>query len=237
MGVVATDPLSHHPSGVWELKRWQGSGILAGVVDKSATRPWDVLQAHVSSATTLIQAQQLHGSSLAMVRTRSPSHTPIPGCDALLTDSPRIALVIRTADCIPVFFIDPKRRLVALAHAGWRGLFANILPRVVCAFRTFLHSPTDALHVAIGPAIRGCCYEVGADFPSCFQPFVRQQGTRRFCDLVAMAVAQLGESGIHPAKILDTGRCTVCEESNWFSLRREGPSSGRMLSFIVIGER
>ena len=158
----------------------------------------------------------------------------VPGCDALLTAAPGVALLIRTADCLPIFFADPARGVVGIAHAGWRGLAAGLPARVVAAFRHAHRSRIEELQVAIGPAIRACCYEVGPEFAERFGPFVQERGGRRTCDLIGLAIDQLRRCGIPPGHIMDTGHCTACELQHWYSLRREGPTTGRLTSLIMV---
>ena len=240
-------------SGMWELTAWQTGRIQAGLLDRRANSPLDILQTYMAAGTLFIGAGQVHGSSLAMVSGsvgskrvipppvavalhvwRTQSAEEIPGCDALLTDVPGIALFIRTADCLPVFLADPLRKIVGLIHAGWRGLNAQLPGRVVAAFRHCYQSPTSALRVIIGPAIRSCCYEVGVGFPKIFEPFIHQQNGRRMCDLIGAVKDQLQRSGVRPEHLFDTGQCTSCETQQWYSVRREGLSTGRILSFIMV---
>jgi YfiH family protein len=158
----------------------------------------------------------------------------VPGCDALLTHAAGTALLVRTADCLPLFFAEPRRGVVGLAHAGWRGLAASLPARVVAAFRHLYHVPAEALAVAIGPAIRACCYEVGPEFAERFGPFVQQRGGRRTCDLIGAAREALRRCGVRPDRVTDTGACTACDVRRWFSLRREGPATGRLTSIILL---
>ena len=88
--------------------------------------------------------------------------------------------------------------------------------------------------MAIGPGIRACCYEVGPEFESRFGSFVQVKGNRRTCDLIGAALAQLRRGGVAAASIIDCQQCTACNASRWFSIRREGQTTGRLLSFIAI---
>ena len=217
-------------SGTWWFARWPSPSIAAGLTDRSC-EPSRLLAAVRSPVTA--SAEQVHGGSVAVVGSRR-EWSPIQGADALVTDVPGVALLIRTADCLPVFFADPARRAVGLAHAGWRGLAAGLPVRVVAAMRRAYRTPPGELAVAIGPAIRACCYEVGPEFKARFGPFVRTRGSRRTCDLIGAVVGQLRRCGVRPERIVDSQVCTACEVRRWFSLRREGPSTGRLTSMIVV---
>jgi len=184
-------------------------------------------------AAAWVQAEQVHGGSVAVVERRAPAE-PIPGCDALLTRWSNTALLIRTADCLPLFVCDPTRGAVGLAHLGWRGLRADLPQRLVAAFQHAVHSDPQDLIVALGPGIRACCYEVGAEFSEWFGPFVRTEGGRRVCDLAGAAMQQVRCAGVPAARILDCQHCTACEIDRWHSIRREGSGAGRLLSFIAL---
>jgi hypothetical protein len=92
-----------------------------------------------------------------------------PVGDALLTDQAGILLSVRTADCLPVLLVDPKRRAVAAVHAGWRGALARIVEKAVGEMRHVYGSEPQSLLAVLGPSIRVCCYEVGQEVEDAFQ--------------------------------------------------------------------
>lgn len=218
--------------GVWRFERWASRAVVAGITDRRTSAP--ELLAQLRPAAGVVEGEQVHGSSIAIVERSGSSATPIAGCDALVTAVPGLALIIRTADCLPLFVADPSRGVVGLAHVGWRGLVASLPVRLIAALRHAYHSRPEDLHVAIGPGIRACCYEVGPEFAERFGSFMEARDGRRTCDLVAAAIAQLQQGGIRPERIADSQRCTACESQHWFSLRRDGEATGRLLSFIMI---
>jgi YfiH family protein len=227
------DPaLRFHREGGWWFYRWASSQVVAGITDRRI-EPSQLFHG-LPSSVTAVGAEQVHGGSVAMIGRSGSSTQTVPGCDALLTSLPGVTLLVRTADCLPIFFADLSRGIVGIAHAGWRGLAVSLPARVVAAFRHGYHSQAEALHVAIGPAIRACCYEVGPEFAARFGPFVQDRGTRRTCDLVGVAMDQLRRCGVRPDHVVDTQHCTACEAQHWFSLRREGPSTGRLTSAIML---
>jgi len=234
MALAATESsvLREGPPGLWRLTGWGPSWVTAGIVGPPAEL--SQLLPHLPGARGVVQAEQVHGVSLAVIQQARERTPPVAGCDALITNSPGIGLVIRTADCLPMFFLDPARRAIGVAHAGWRGLAAGLPLRMVAAFRHQYHSRPQDLRVAIGPAIRSCCYEVGQEFSARFGPFVQVHGGRRTCDLIGAAIKQLQQGGIRPARMTDSGQCTSCSSSSWFSIRRNGQQTGRLFSFIAI---
>ena len=231
MPAEATEPsrLAAGRDGGWWFRGWPDGRIAAGITDRRLAAA--ELLRRVPAVAGAAEAEQVHGAGLAVVERPGPM---VPGADALLTARPGLALLIRTADCLPLFFVDPRQAVVGLAHAGWRGLAAGLPARMVAALRHYYHSRPEALQVAIGPAIRSCCYEVGPEFERIFPPFVRASSGRRTCDLPGAAIAQLLQAGVRRERILDTAVCTACDLGAWFSLRREGPATGRLTSLILV---
>ena len=228
MPSAATSRLTAGPDGWWWLRGWSGAWCAAGIGDRRVES--GRLPASLPIARA-VGAEQVHGGSVAMMRASSLQR--VAGCDALLTNVPGLGLLVRTADCLPIVFADPVHQVVGLAHAGWRGLLARLPARVVAAFRHWYHSRPEELRVAIGPAIRACCYEVGVDFRARFGRFVTERRGRRTCDLAGAAVDQLQHCGVSASRILDTRRCTACEPA-WWSLRRDGAAAGRMTSLVMV---
>jgi len=185
--------------------------------------------------------KQIHGNRLVTIAQR-PLVAADPEADGLLTSEPGALLGIVTADCVPVLMVDPKKRVAAAVHAGWRGTLQGIARRAIELLSVHWQVATQDLHVALGPSIGGCCYEVGPevgetmaarwniDSPSAWRP-VREKG---FLDLREVNAIQITESGVPRSQISFVGPCTFCDAS-FASYRREGGGAGRQLS--VIGWR
>ncbi len=217
--------------GIW---RWQfphGRRVRAGTTDR--TGDWSALQRAFPRVGAPVVAEQIHGASLAAVESPNAIR-PLPGCDGLLTQQPNLLLVVRTADCLPLFLWDPVQRVVGVVHAGWCGL-ARQVPMKLIAFaqQTYRSRPQD-VWVGIGPAIHACCYEVGQEFGASFASYLDSRGGRLHCDLIRCATDQLMAAGVAPSRILDAGCCTACEAGRWYSLRKEGGLEQRLLSFITL---
>lgn len=93
---------------------------------------------------------------------------PNPFGDALITNHAGILLSVRVADCMPILLVDYENRAVAAVHAGWRGALARIVEKTAGEMRRAFHSRPENLIAAIGPSIRGCCYEVGEEVVDAF---------------------------------------------------------------------
>jgi hypothetical protein len=114
----------------------------------------------------LVTLRQIHSDIIHNIE-NMPSE-PLAG-DGMISSTPGLLLAIQTADCLPVIIVDPKRHAVGVFHAGWRGTVKRIVEKGVGEMiRCFGSRPRD-LKAAIGPGIRGCCYEVGEDVRTKFE--------------------------------------------------------------------
>ena len=113
-----------------------------------------------SHHSPLISLRQIHSDIIRFVD--SPPESQLAG-DGLITATPGLLLGIQTADCLPIILVDPKRRAVGVFHAGWRGTVKRIVEKGVGEMRRHFGSLPRDLKAAIGPGIRGCCYQVGTE--------------------------------------------------------------------------
>lgn len=232
MAANDADVLQPWEPGLWRFRLAQDRRLIAGVTDRAGDL--QTLRAHPAVGGHLVLAEQVHGASVAALDMPNPPSGPIAGCDGLATRTPGLALVIRSADCLPIVLWDPIQRVVGLIHAGWRGLVGHLPLRALSLLRNCYHSNPAHLWIGIGPAIRPCCYDVGREFLPRFGRFVSTRRGRRVCDLIGYATQQLLAGGVSRAQVVDSGRCTACEPARWYSVRREGEHGGRLLSFAMI---
>jgi YfiH family protein len=179
----------------------------------------------------LLLLKQVHG-----VRVVEAPWDQAPEADASIASDAGWLLGIQTADCLPVLLVDPKRRSVGAAHAGWRGTAAGVVARVVEAL-VARGSQAEDLLAALGPAIGPCCYEVGDELREAFgpagEPFFRPGPSRRpHLDVRAANVRQLQEAGLRPESLHHIADCTRCRADVYPSYRRDGTAAGRMFSFV-----
>jgi YfiH family protein len=191
----------------------------------------DRVQAALREAGRVHFLQQVHGAIVLQA-----PWVGTPEGDAALAVEPGLLLGIETADCLPVLIVDPERRTASAAHAGWRGTAASVVSKTVEALTAAGSRPEDLL-VALGPAIGPCCYEVGDELRSSFGPaadsfFKPGPRGRPHLDVRALNVHQLRECGVPSDRIHSVDECTSCRPDLYFSYRRDGPATGRMISFI-----
>lgn len=191
----------------------------------------------------MVCLEQVHGANIVRVmpgdagRGAKSQEETIPGCDAAITNDKTVVLSVRTADCAPVFFMDPVKRAIGLAHIGWRGGLHDLAAKMVQAMRIqFLSKPENIL-VAIGPMIRSCCYEVGQEFQKEFKAFCQKRKNGFYLNLTGKILNGLKAQGILESHIFDSGICTVCENKRFPSYRKEGPEFRPILSVIAFRKK
>src|SRR5260221_10418530 len=180
---------------------------------------------------SLLLMEQVHGATVI----RAPWEGS-PEADAAVAPTSGLLLGIETADCLPVLLVDPKRRVVAAAHAGWRGTAARIAAGAVGALVALGSEPSDLL-AALGPSIGPCCYEVGDELREAFGPdgesfFRPGPRGRPHLDVRRANLRQLLEAGLRPDRVHQVEECTSCRPDLYHSYRRDGPGGGRMISFV-----
>ena len=119
----------------------------------------------------LVSLRQIHSDLIHRVdrmRADRMPEQPLAG-DGMVTDTPGLVLAVLTADCLPVILVDRKRRAVGVFHAGWRGTVKRIVEKGVGEMRKHFGSDPRDLVAAIGPGVRGCCYEVGEEVRTKFE--------------------------------------------------------------------
>ena len=189
-----------------------------------------------------LTVEQVHGDKIAVINGDVPDSRCYPGYDGIISNRPGLALAVKTADCLPIFLADTKKRVIGAVHAGWRGTALGIAARAVDVFvKKFSSSPSDILAV-LGPSIGPCCYEVDEKV---FNPTTEGRGSIDFfkgtdqrgkwmMDLTMANSCQLGEAGLLPDNIVSAKICTSCNKGKFFSHRGEGGNTGRQINFLMI---
>lgn len=173
--------------------------------------------------------RQVHGIEVVAAHAVAAGTT----ADASWTDRPGVVCAILTADCLPVLLASDDGRVVAAAHAGWRGLAGGILEATLAA----LPAPPSRLRAWLGAAIGPRAFEVGPEVREAFvrthaddaAAFVPGWGDRWHCDLYALARARLLRAGV--ARADGEAQCTYTQGQRYYSFRRD-PRCGRMASLI-----
>jgi YfiH family protein len=183
----------------------------------------------------LIVLQQVHGNGCLSIKKRDELKKKYRG-DAILTDRKDIFLTVWVADCLPIFLIEPKKKVVGLIHAGWRGTLLGIGKEVIKKARNDFGCDPQNLTILLGPAIQKCCYEVSEEIAILFDEdcLVRMPGHRPKLDLAYANEKQFLSCGVKEKKIFGITDCTCCNQDMFHSFRRDGDKAGRMIAFLGI---
>lgn len=234
-------PTLHPPAPFWlQVSQWaQFPALVHGFSGRLPNQAVTLAEPHKGN-WTLCTLKQVHGNEIVIIdRHHSPGMQP--EADGMITAEPGFLLAIATADCVPVLMVEPEKGVLAALHAGWRGTLKGISVRAVETFVTSWRVDPQRLWVALGPAIGGCCYEVGREVgealcqrwgmsnPATWRPV----GEKGFLDLRMLNLDQLEHVGVPRAQIYTVGPCTFCDSFAFASYRREGVGTGRQ--FGVIG--
>lgn len=179
---------------------------------------------------------QVHGTRL--VEGASAAGAEADGAIFAWGDSRPVGVL--TADCVPILLVDAGGEIAAAVHAGWRGTAAGIAERAVAALSARGVPPTRLI-AALGPAIRGCCYEVGADVASAIaaggsepnRPSGRPgPGGGILVDLHRALRDRLEAVGVPSGSIHGAPWCSSCRKDLFFSFRRDGQAAGRQMTVV-----
>jgi YfiH family protein len=198
-----------------------------------------------SGASTILRASQVHGVRILRVR-RSDDPATLAGekADGLCTDESGLGLSVHVADCTPILMACERTGACAALHAGWRGTVAGMARAGVEAMVSeFGCRPAD-LHVALGPCIGSCCFEVGAEVVDAFTAampgsgysgvIVRVAGHKPHIDLRCFHRSELEAAGVSREKIDVSPDCTLCDaERRFYSFRGAGRATGQSVGFIL----
>lgn len=197
----------------------------------------------------VVSLDQVHGRAVVSVRRNVAADAlramqmERPQGDALVSDAPDVALVVRAADCVPLLVGDGRTGAVAAVHAGWRGTAARVAVAAIDTLaRDFGSRPAD-LVVAIGPAIGPCCYEVGSELVDAFAAagherylidrwFMTPRDRKMRLDVAGANRDQLILAGVREEHIHVSGLCTAMHLDVLTSFRAEKEKAGRIAGVI-----
>ena len=190
---------------------------------------WQRLRA-ATGQTRVVHAQQVHGANVRFHLPGPPGLHICETCDGHVTAEAGVLVGVSTADCVPIFVVDPKKRAVAALHAVWRGAASGVLERGLEVMQESVGSDPARIHLHLGPAICGDCYEVGSEvFEALEQPVPANPAP---IDLRAVLAQRAVDAGVAQDQITVSEHCTRCGESGLFSHR--GGDRERQVGYIGI---
>jgi YfiH family protein len=197
----------------------------------------------------LIIPFQTHGSEILEIDnsffqlSSDEKSKALNGIDALFTRLTNVCIGITTADCVPLLFYDPQNQVIAAAHAGWRGTCARIAEKTVQVLIDKYNCQPSNIRAVIGPSISAKVYNVGKELVDNFEEagfdiseITAFRNQSFYLDLWKANQQSLERAGILSSHIEVSGICTFTEHERYFSARRLGIKSGRMLSGIMLKE-
>ena len=229
-----------------DIRYFEDLGITAGITqvpDRSDVRRAVMAGELAEKGGYLIRPWLTHGVNVQPI-TRGflegkPSYIEIDDCDGMVTDLPDVALTSTHGDCIPLYAFDPEKRVIGLAHAGWRGTVDGIAASLALTMiKAYGCDPLD-IHTVVGPGIGRCCFEVSEDvarefiekMPWC-EDYIDEGAApgKYMIDLKGINAQMFSFFGIVNTEISPV--CTYEDENCW-SYRRNGTDK-RMLAYIKL---
>lgn len=207
-------------------------GVWSGIIIRNDGISEDELQARIDG---LRQPISFDSKSIRLIQKHTCRIISAAGdlstpADGVFSQSPDDILIIRTADCIPLFISDG--RTAAVLHLGWRGIVGGIIANIGQSMPQLKIADSK---IVIGPGIGKCCFEVSPEVALIFNIKYRiKQGEKYHIDMESMVIDELHKIGFNRIYSLDT--CTYCEPDLFYSYRREGEDVRHLLSYISPGD-
>lgn len=193
----------------------------------------------------MVYTNQTHTTNVAVVDETNYGKT-MPETDGMITNVPGLCLVTFYADCVPLYFVDPVKRVIGLSHSGWRGTVHKMAIATVRTMQeTFGCDPADIRSV-VGPSICQECYEVSEDVIDEFRAnykktdwdslFYRKENGKYQLDLWRANEINLLDAGVKAAHMAVTNVCTCCNHELLFSHRYTKGKRGNLSAFLALKE-
>lgn len=193
----------------------------------------------------MVMTRQIHSDIVRVVTERDCAgfcHRNYPECDALVTNTPGLALLVFTADCTPLLFYDPVTGAVGAAHAGWRGTALKIGVKTVQTMVEQFGCKSENIRAAIGPNIAQCHFETDGEVPAALveaygaeaEAYIQRRGEKYHPDLKAINALGLRQAGVEQIEISDV--CTYCQSQRFWSHRASRGERGSQGAVICCGE-
>lgn len=227
-----------------------GGGVFSGYTERSVGdgRHVDTILSYLRINQVifkkLVLLEQIHSSNVYFFKGENASELErLPEVDGVISEDAQIVFAVRTADCIPILYRDIKKGFLGISHNGWRGTYKKIGQHMLSEMIK-RGSEIDDIHVALGPGIGSCCYDIDEDrhiefleeYGEDFNSFPIRGGQRHL-NLLRLNVTLLIRAGLPKKNIDFFPFCTSCNKEKFFSFRRDYKKHpeqfGEMFSFIV----
>ena len=195
------------------------------------------------SVDDIVKSRQMHGTDIRIVTEKDRAKlfdTEIPAADGLVTNNKNIALIIYTADCVPILLHDPVNKVIGAVHAGWRSTVENIAGKAIQTMIEEFGCSPENIKAAIGPCISVCCFETSQDVPDALRNAlgkladncIKPHNEKFMVDLKEANRQMLVNAFVEDIKISD--ECTSCNTDKYWSHRKLNIQRGSQASIITL---
>lgn len=225
-------------------------GFNRGDLDKNVRKNFEILCSSVGiNYEDLVFSNQVHRDVIRVVTGKDKGkgifrESDIEGVDALITNESKVPLVTFFADCVPIFYLDPVKKVIALAHAGWRGTVLQIAAKTVKKMVSEFNSDVKDILVCIGPSIGPSCFEVDNEVADEFRKIFSGESQKKvirnklknkyLIDLWTANKLILLDVGIKTENITITDICTKCSKDEMFSHRGSNGKRGSLAAIMEL---
>jgi YfiH family protein len=200
----------------------------------------NILDALDYTEEQLAQVRQIHSSTVVRVDSPNDPGSPLPHADGMITNNPGVLLLMRFADCVPILLYDSDKKVIGIAHAGWKGTVLGIVAETVKKMQTEYGTSPSSLIAGIGPSIGPDHYQIGQDvirevrrsFPKRWNEILIDNSDGVKFDLWKANRILLQEEGVKKIEVAEI--CTSCNLGDWYSHRGENGKTGRFAAAIGI---
>jgi polyphenol oxidase len=207
-------------------------GITTGDSEENVCKNYQLFCEYLGCAyDDIAMMRQVHGKTVQVVEAGGV----YPAGDGIVTSTKGVVLCVRVADCVPLLLYDTCTGVIASIHCGWRSIVSGIVQEALRVMGEYCSTnPGDVLAV-LGPSAGPCCYNIGEEIACQFhQSSLDKKDGRLYADLSAEVRERLLEAGLVGTNIELISHCTICNDSLYFSHRRDGTRTGRMVGFIRL---
>lgn len=194
-----------------------------------------------ADARQFVFPRQTHSDNVVVVT--SENENTITDTDALITNEPGLFICVQTADCVPILLYDPQKKVVAAIHAGWKGTISKIAQKTIQKMTDQFGCQSSDIVAGIGPSIHMHAYEIGSEVVEAVRANFSNSSAllkpsmnsgRAYFDLWEANQTVLTEAGIQEENIEVIGLCSFEHADLFYSARRDGADTGRMVSGIRL---
>lgn len=196
----------------------------------------------------VVFSNQVHKDKIHIVTNKDRGkgllkESDIKEIDALITNENDIVLTTFYADCVPVYFLDPNKKVVAIAHSGWKGTLQNIAVKTILKMKKIFYTNVEDILVGIGPSICKSCFQVDEDLVNKFcykfdfakKYIIKDEKLNKYkIDLQSIIKKNLILIGVNKQNIELSNICTMCNKKDFFSHRVMGIERGSLAGLISL---